>query len=81
MRMQRRERHEDRDCSPSGNIGRRTEKITQAGAETVLLTRHPAKLADLVEGATVKPVSSDDSQGLIEATQHADALFWLTHQN
>lgn len=63
----------------SGNIGRRTaEKITQAGAETVLLTRHPAKLADLVEGATVKPVSSDDSQGLIEATQHADALFWLT---
>ena len=23
-------------------------------------------------------VSSDDTQGLIEATQNADALFWLT---
>jgi len=64
-----------------GNIGRRTaEKITQAGAETVLLTRHPAKLADLVEGATVNRLAVI-SQGLIEATQHADALFWLTPQN
>jgi len=45
-------------------------KITQAGAE--LLTRHPAKLADLVK-VRQSPVSSDDSQGLIEST-HADAL-------
>jgi uncharacterized protein YbjT (DUF2867 family) len=67
-------------AAASGNIGRRTaEKIIQAGAETILLARHPEKLADLVaQGATVKPVSSDDTQGLIEATQNADALFWLT---
>ena len=67
-------------AAASGNIGRRTaEKVVQTGAETILLTRHPEKLADLVSvGATVKPISSDDTQGLIEATQNADALFWLT---
>jgi len=67
-------------AAASGNIGRRTaEKVIQAGAETVLLARHPEKLADLVErGATVKQISSDDPQGLSEATQNADALFWLT---
>ncbi len=67
-------------AAASGNIGRRTaEKVIQAGVETILLGRHPEKLADLVDrGATVKPISSDDSQGLIEATQNADALFWLT---
>lgn len=67
-------------AAASGNIGRRTaEKVIQAGVETILLSRHPQKLADLVDrGATVKPISSDDSQGLIEATQNADALFWLT---
>lgn len=67
-------------AAASGNIGRRTaEKVIQAGAETVLLARNPEKLADLVErGATVCPISSDDAQGLIEVTQQADALFWLT---
>jgi uncharacterized protein YbjT (DUF2867 family) len=67
-------------AAASGNIGRRTaEKVIQAGVETVLLTRHPEKLADLVtQGATVKPISSDDTAGLIEATKNADALFWLT---
>ncbi|MEG4393134.1 NmrA family NAD(P)-binding protein [Microcoleus sp. BROC3] len=67
-------------AAASGNIGRRTaEKVIQAGAETILLTRHPEKLADLVaQGATVKPIGSDDTIGLIEATQNADALFWLT---
>jgi uncharacterized protein YbjT (DUF2867 family) len=67
-------------AAASGNIGRRTaEKIIQAGVETVLLARHAEKLADLVaQGAIVKPISSDDAQGLIEATQQADALFWLT---
>lgn len=64
----------------SGNIGQRTaEKVIQAGAETILLARHPEKLSALVaQGATVKPISSDDTIGLIEATQNADALFWLT---
>lgn len=67
-------------AAASGNIGRRTaEKVIQAGVETILLARHPEKLADLVDrGATVKPISSDDSQELIAATQNADALFWLT---
>ena len=67
-------------AAASGNIGRRTaEKVIQAGAETILLARHPEKLADLVaQGASVQPISSDNAQGLIEITQQADALFWLT---
>lgn len=67
-------------AAASGNIGRRTaEKVIQAGAETILLARHPEKLADLVaQGAIVQPISSDDAQGMIEITQQADALFWLT---
>ncbi|WP_309740175.1 MULTISPECIES: NAD(P)H-binding protein [unclassified Chamaesiphon] len=67
-------------AAASGNIGRRTaEKVIQSGAETVLLARNPEKLADLVaKGAIVHPISSDDAQGLIEVTQQADALFWLT---
>jgi uncharacterized protein YbjT (DUF2867 family) len=67
-------------AAASGNIGRRTaEKVIQAGTETVLLARNPEKLADLVaKGAIVHSISSDDAQGLIEATQQADALFWLT---
>jgi uncharacterized protein YbjT (DUF2867 family) len=67
-------------AAASGNIGRRTaEKVIQVGAETVLLAQNPEKLADLVaKGAIVHPISSDDAQGLIEVTQQADALFWLT---
>jgi uncharacterized protein YbjT (DUF2867 family) len=67
-------------AAASGNIGRRTaEKVIQAGAETVLLARHPEKLANLVaQGATVQPISSDDAIGLLEVTKNADALFWLT---
>ena len=59
-------------------ICRRTaEKVIQAGAETLLLARNPEKLADLVDsaeptlrerGAIVKPISSEDPQGLIEVT-------------
>ena len=67
-------------ATASGNVGRRTaEKVIEAGAETILLSRHPEKLADLVaQGATVKPIGSDDDRGVIEASQNADALFWLT---
>jgi uncharacterized protein YbjT (DUF2867 family) len=67
-------------AAASGNIGRRTaEKVIQAGVETILLARHPEKLADLVDrGAIVKPISSDDPIALIDATKNADALFWLT---
>jgi uncharacterized protein YbjT (DUF2867 family) len=67
-------------AAASGNIGRRTaEKVIQAGAETVLLARNPEKLADLIaKGAIVHSISSDDAQGLIEVTQQADALLWLT---
>lgn len=67
-------------AAASGNIGRRTaEKVIQAGAETILLARHPEKLTDLVaQGAIVAPISSDDAQGLIEITRQADALLWLT---
>jgi uncharacterized protein YbjT (DUF2867 family) len=43
-------------AAASGNIGRRTaEKVVQAGAETILLSRRPEQLADLVaQGAIVK---------------------------
>jgi len=72
--MQERKGTEDRVCSHHVAILDDAEKITQAGAETVLLTAS-SRTGDLVEGATVKPVGSDDSQGLIEATQHAESLF------
>jgi uncharacterized protein YbjT (DUF2867 family) len=67
-------------AAASGNIGQRIiEKVIQAGAETILLTRHPEKLADFVtQGAIIQPISSDDAQRLIKITQQADALFWLT---
>ena len=67
-------------AAASGNIGRRTaEKVVQAGAETILLSRRPEQLVDLVaQGAIVESVSSDDTQGLIAATKNVDALFWLT---
>lgn len=67
-------------AAASGNIGRRAaQKVVQAGVETILLTRQPEKLADLAaQGATVKPINSEDPQGLIEVTQDADALFWVT---
>jgi uncharacterized protein YbjT (DUF2867 family) len=67
-------------ATASGNIGRRTaEKVVRAGAETILLSRRPEQLADLVaQGAIVKSISSDDAQGLIAATKNVDALFWLT---
>jgi uncharacterized protein YbjT (DUF2867 family) len=67
-------------AAASGNIGRRTaEKVVRAGAETILLSRRPEQLADLVaQGAIVKSISSDDAPGLIAATKNVDALFWLT---
>jgi uncharacterized protein YbjT (DUF2867 family) len=67
-------------ATASGNIGRRTaEKVVQAGAETILLSRRPEQLADLVaQGAIVQSISSDDAPGLIAATKNVDALFWLT---
>jgi uncharacterized protein YbjT (DUF2867 family) len=67
-------------AAASGNIGRRTaEKVVQAGAETILLSRRPEQFADLVaQGAIVKSISSDDAPGLIAATKNVDALFWLT---
>jgi uncharacterized protein YbjT (DUF2867 family) len=77
-------------AAASGNIGRRTaEKVIQAGAEAILLARHSEKLVPLVKDAIaagnskvrVQPISSDDAQGLIEITQQADALFWLTPPN
>jgi uncharacterized protein YbjT (DUF2867 family) len=67
-------------AAASGNIGRRTaEKVVQTGAETILLSRRPEQLADLVaQGAIVKSISSDDAPGLVAATKNVDALFWLT---
>jgi uncharacterized protein YbjT (DUF2867 family) len=67
----------------SGNIGARVaERVVAAGAEAVLLSRHPAKLAALsARGAQVLPVSSDDAQGLLPAARGAEALFYLAPPN
>ncbi|EAU68720.1 NmrA family NAD(P)-binding protein [Stigmatella aurantiaca] len=67
----------------SGNIGSRVaEQIVAAGAEAVLLSRHPAKLSALsARGAQVLPIGSDDAPGLLSAAQGADALFFLAPPN
>jgi uncharacterized protein YbjT (DUF2867 family) len=51
-------------AAASGNIGRRTaEKVVQAGAETILLSRRPEQFADLVaQGAIVIPLEGILSQ-------------------
>ncbi|SEU22219.1 NmrA family NAD(P)-binding protein [Stigmatella erecta] len=67
----------------SGNIGARVaEQVVAAGAEAVLLSRHPAKLAALsARGAQVLPVGSDDAPGLLSAAKGAEALFYLAPPN
>jgi uncharacterized protein YbjT (DUF2867 family) len=67
----------------SGNIGSRVaERVVAAGAEAVLLSRHPAKLSALsARGAQVLPVGSDDAAGLLSAARGADALFYLAPPN
>jgi uncharacterized protein YbjT (DUF2867 family) len=66
--------------TPTGNIGSVvTDRLLEAGAEVVLLARHPDKVKSFVDrGATVIAGSLRDMNTLREATHGVDALFWLT---
>ncbi|MFQ5511428.1 MAG: NmrA family NAD(P)-binding protein [Candidatus Krumholzibacteriia bacterium] len=66
--------------TPNGNIGRPlTTHLLDAGAELILLTRSPQKVAPFAErGAVVREGNLEDEGFVIEATRGADVLFWLT---
>lgn len=66
--------------TPSGNIGRSVvNALLLANEEVVIISRHPNKVADLVErGAKLVEGSIDDSRVITEALKGVDALFWLT---
>ena len=66
--------------APTGNIGRAlTERLLEAGTEVTLLARSPEKVGDFVErGARVVEGSLENLAAVQEATEAADALFWLT---
>lgn len=66
--------------TPTGNVGSvLTEHLLDAGAEVVVLARDPEKVAGFAaRGASVKQGSLDDEAFVAQATEGADALFWVT---
>ena len=66
--------------APTGNVGRPlVARLLEAGADLVLLARHPGKLAHAAtRGAAVRTGSLQDAAFVAEATRGADVLFWLT---
>lgn len=66
--------------APTGNIGSRlVPHLLDAGAETVLLARDPAKVRSFTDrGAKVETGSLEDEGFVARAVAGADALFWLT---
>ena len=66
--------------TPTGNIGRvLTEKLLASDAELTLIARSAEKVADFAQrGARVIQGSLADAGLVQQATEHADALFWLT---
>lgn len=66
--------------TPTGHIGSRVaERLLAAGADVVLLVRHPEKLSEeFRRRATVRQGNTDDPDFVVRATEGADALFWLT---
>lgn len=66
--------------TPAGNIGRVvTDELVKAKEDVVIISRHPAKVAGLVQrGAHLVEGSIDDTAVLDRALKGADALFWLT---
>lgn len=71
--------------APTGNVGAPlVARLLEAGAgeDLVLLARHPAKLAGAAaRGATVRTGSLEDAGFVVDATEGADVLFWLTPPN
>ena len=66
--------------TPTGHIGRVvTRRLLDAGADVTLLVRNTEKVKAFIDrGATTFQGMLDDKNFVIEATQGADALFWLT---
>ncbi len=66
--------------SPNGTIGSRlTRLLLDAGEDLILLPHSPGKLdGEVRERATVRAVNLEDADATAEATQGADALFWLS---
>jgi uncharacterized protein YbjT (DUF2867 family) len=69
--------------TPTGHIGRAlTGHLLDAGADVVLLTRHPDKVNDFAErGAKVHVGNLEDGDFVARATKGVDVLFWLTPPN
>lgn len=65
--------------TPGGNIGRAlTERLLDAGASVVLISRNRNKVADLVaRGAELVEGSVDNPSVLEAAFRGADSVFWL----
>lgn len=65
--------------TPTGHIGSRvTQLLIQAGIRPTLLLRDPNKLsAELRERVDVRQGNLNDEAFVLEATQDAEALFWL----
>ena len=66
--------------TPTGNIGRvLTEKLLASDTEITLIARSAEKVAGFAQrGARVIQGSLADAGLVQQATEHADALFWLT---
>jgi len=67
-------------ATPMGHVGSAVaECLLDAGADVMLLSRHPDKLTRLVtRGAGVAEGSLDDEDYVVRATRGAEALFWVT---
>lgn len=65
---------------PTGNVGGHlTEKLLGSGAKLTLIARSPGKVKRFADrGARVVQGSLDDVSVVEQATEGADALFWLT---
>jgi uncharacterized protein YbjT (DUF2867 family) len=64
----------------TGNVaGRALEKLVEAGAQVVVLARHPEKLPEPIRAKIhVEQGALEDGAFVARATRAADALLWLT---
>lgn len=67
----------------TGNTGGRiAQYLIETGAQITVLIRNPEKLHPVVrQKATIRQGSLDDAQFVIEATQGAEALYWVVPYN
>lgn len=69
--------------TPTGNVGQQVTQLLAAEADLlILLARHPEKLSDAIrQQAKVFQGSLTDTAFVVEATQAAEALFWVSPIN